>query len=68
MDYLKRFVHDNFLEKMPPSINELTKGREFIPKNSRLVVSEGFYDKANYLRDVEVSVGGLELFKKWFAE
>lgn len=47
-DYLKRLVHDEFLEKMPPSFNELTKGREFIPKNPRLVVSEGFYNKANY--------------------
>jgi hypothetical protein len=68
VDYLKRSIHDDFLEQMPPFVNELTKGREFIPKNPRLLVSEGFYDKANYLRDVEVLVGGLELFKKWFVE
>jgi hypothetical protein len=40
VDYLKRAVHDNFLEPMPPSINELTKGREFILKNPRLLVSD----------------------------
>ena len=62
MDYLKRSIHDDFLEQMPPSMNELTKGREFIPKCPRVMVSECFYDKANYLRDVQVSVGGLELF------
>ena len=63
-DYLKRSIHDNFLEKFPPSINEITEGREFILKNPRLIVAEGFYDKANNLRDAQISMGGLELFKK----
>lgn len=66
VDYLKKDVHDDFLEKIPSSVNEIKKGREFIPKNPRLLVSEGFYDKDHCLRDVEVSIGGLELFKKWF--
>lgn len=68
VDYLKRAVHDDFLEQMPQSMNELARGRVLIPKNPRLLVSEGFYDKVNWLRDAEVSVGGLELFQKWFAE
>ena len=50
------------------SIHEIIIGREFIPKNPRLVVSEDFYDKANWLSNSKVFVGGLELFKKWFVE
>ena len=42
----KRVVHD-FLEKMPKSMNELGRGKKFIPKNPRLLVNEGFYDKEN---------------------
>ena len=61
---MKIAIHDDFQEKMPPSINELIKGREFIPKNPRFLVSEGFCDKTNYLRDVELSMGGLQIFKK----
>lgn len=53
---------------MPLSINEITKGRELIPKKSKLVVGDGFYDRANWVRDAQVSVGGLELFRKWFLE
>lgn len=49
---------------MPQSINELSRGKEFIPKNPRLLISEGFYDKANWLRDAEVYVRGLEIFHK----
>lgn len=50
-DYLKRSVHDDFLEQFLPSINEIIEGKEFIPKNLGLVVAECFYDKENYLRD-----------------
>lgn len=67
-DYVKRSIHDNFLKQMPPSINELKKGKESIPKNLRLVVSEDFYNKANNLMDAKFLLGGLELFKKWFVE
>lgn len=47
VDYLKRDVHDDFLEQIPQSINELSRGKEFIPKNPRLLVSKGFYEKEN---------------------
>ena len=33
-----------------------------------MAIVEGFYDKANWVRDAQVSMGGLELFKKWFSE
>ena len=67
-DYLKCSVHDDFLEQFPLSMHEITKGRELIPKYPREIIAEGFYDKANWVRDAQVSVGGLELFKKWFSE
>ena len=49
---------------MPLSMNELVGGRELILKSPRLIVSEGFYEKANKLRDAKVSLGGLNFFKK----
>ena len=61
-------MHDDFLEQFPLSINEITKGRELIPKKPRVAIVEGFYDRANWVRDTQVSMGGLELFKKWFLE
>ena len=68
VDYLKRSVHDDFLEQFPTSVHEITRGRELIPKDSRELVAEGFYDKANWVRDAQISVGGLDLFKRWFSE
>ena len=50
-DYLKRSMHDDFMKQVPLSINEITKGRELIPKNPREAIAEGFYDKANWVRD-----------------
>ena len=50
-DYLKHSVHNDFLEQFPLLVHEITKGRELIPKHPRVVVAEGFYDKANWVRD-----------------
>lgn len=50
------------------SMNELVKCRELILKIPRLLVGEGLYEKENWLRDAEVSMGGLDLFRKWFVE
>lgn len=47
VDYQQRNVHDDFLEQLPFSTNETAKGKELVPKNPRLLVSEDFYDKAN---------------------
>ena len=46
-NYLKRVLHDDFLKQFPLSINEITKGRELIPNNPKVVVAEGFYDREN---------------------
>lgn len=61
-------MHDDFLEQLPLFLHEITKGRELIPMNPRVVAIEGFIDKFNWVRDAEVSMGGLELLKKWFAK
>ena len=50
-DYMKRSVHDDFLEQFPLSMHEITKGRGLIPKDSRELLAEGFYDKADWVRD-----------------
>ena len=49
-------------------MNKLARGKQFIPKSPRLLVSKGFYDKENWLRDAQVTIGGLDLFQKWFVE
>ena len=49
IEYSKRGLHDDFLEQFPLAVHEITKGRELIPKNPRVVVAEGFYDKANWV-------------------
>lgn len=33
-----------------------------------MLVTEGFYNKENWLRDTERSTSGLELFRKWFTK
>lgn len=57
VDYHLRAMHDGFLEQLPQSTNESSKGKELVPKNPRLLVIEGFYDKANWLRDVQTYDG-----------
>lgn len=65
--YQHRNVQDDFLKKCPLSTNEVGKGKDLVPKNPRLLIGDGFYDKGNFIRDVENTMGGLELFRKWFS-
>lgn len=67
-DYQHRNVHDDPLKKILLSTNEAVKGKELVPKNPRLMIDEGFYDKGNQPRDAKTSMGGLELFRKWFSQ
>ncbi len=46
----------------------LLKAKCWSQKNPRLLVSDGFYDKANQLRDAKTSTRGLQLFEKWFSK
>ena len=45
----------------------MVKGHEILPKNPMLKVDEGFYDKINFIKDVETFVGGMDLFRRWFS-
>ena len=60
---MQRNLHDDHLEQLRNSTNDVEKGHELIPKNPKLMVGEGFYDRRNLLRDVETIVGGMDLFK-----
>ena len=63
IDYNQRNLHDDFLEQLRNSTNDVVKGHALLPKNPSLMVNEGFYDKINFLRDVETSVAGMDLFR-----
>ena len=64
---MQRNLHDDLLEQLRNSRNDVAKGRELIPKNPKLMVGEGFYGRSNLLGDVETTVGGMDLFKWWFS-
>ena len=67
-DYMQRNLHDDLLEQLRNSTNDVVKGRELLPKNPKMMLGEGLYNRANLLRDVDTSVGGMDLFKRWFSQ
>ena len=66
-NYMQRNLHDDLLEQLRNSTNDVVKGHELIPKNPKITVKEGFYDKSNLLRDVETFVSSMDLFQRWFS-
>ena len=56
------------LYKLINSISDVVKGLELIPKNPRMMVGEVFYDRSILLRDVETTMSGMDLFKRWFSQ
>ena len=67
VDYMQRNLHDDLLEQLKNSTNNVVKGRELLPKNPRMMMGEGLYHRVNLLKDVDTSVGGMDLFKRWFS-
>ena len=67
VDYMQRNLHDDLLEQLRNSTNDVVKGHELIPQNPRMTVGEGFYDQRNFLRDIETTHRGMDLFKSWFS-
>ena len=65
---MQRNLRDDLLQQLRNSINDVVKGRELLPKNPKMMLGEGLYNKANLLRDVDTSVGGMDLFKRWFSQ
>ena len=46
----------------------MVKGRELLPKNPKMMIGEGLYNRSNLLRDVDTTMGGMDLFKSWFSQ
>ena len=67
VDYMQRNLHDDLLEQLRNSTNDVVKSRELLPKNSKMMLGEGLYNRVNLLTDVDTSVGGMDLFKRWFS-
>ena len=59
---MQRNLHNDLLEQLRDSTNDVVKRCEILPKNPSLKVEEGFYDRSNFLRDVETSVSGMDVF------
>ena len=67
-DYMQRNLHDDLLEQLRNSTNDVVKGQELLHKNPKMLLGEGLYHRANLLKDVDTSVGGMDLFKRWFSQ
>lgn len=68
VNYQERNICDDFLEQLTMSTNAGAKAKELVPKNPRLRIGDGLYDKGNWLRDPEIGVSGLGLFKVGFGQ
>ena len=65
---MQRNLHDDLLEQLRNSTNDVVKGQELLPKNPRMMLDEGLYHQGNLLKDVDTRVGGMDLFKRWFSQ
>lgn len=59
VEYASRNIHDDFLEQLAKSTNELAQIKMIIPVNPRLKIVDGLYDKGNWVRDAITSKIGL---------
>lgn len=50
------------------STNARVQIKELVPKHPRLKIGDGLYDKGNWLRDPEIGMSGLGLFKVGFGQ
>jgi hypothetical protein len=67
VDYKLRNVHDNLLELLRSSTNEVVKGKGLIPKVPFMKIDDNLYDNRNLLKDAQLSISGMELFRRWFS-
>ena len=65
---MKRNLHDDLLEQLWNSTNDVVKGRELLPKNPKMMLGKGLYHRENLLKDVDTSVGGMDLFRRWLSK
>lgn len=66
VNYQERAICDDFLEQLTLSTNLASKVKELVPRTPCLKIGEGLYDKGNWLRDPQVGLSGLGLFKIGF--
>lgn len=66
LNYQDRNIYDGFLEQLTMSTTIGAKAKELVPNNPRLKIGDGLYDKGNWLRDPEIGILGLGLFKVGF--
>lgn len=50
------------------STNVGARAKELVPKKPHLKIGDGLYDKGNWLRDLEIGMLGLSLFKVGFGQ
>lgn len=65
VDYQERAICDDLLKQLTQSTNSAAKIKELVPQSPRLRVSDGLYEKGNWLRDAQIGMIGLGLF--WIA-
>lgn len=66
VNYQEREICDDFLEQLSMSTNVADKVKELVPKAPCLKIGEGLYYKGNCLRDPQIGLSGLGLFKVGF--
>lgn len=67
VNYHERAICDDFLEQLMLSTNVASKMKELVLRAPRLKIGEGLYDKGNWLRDPQIGMFGLGLFKVGFS-
>lgn len=68
VNYQDRNICDDFLEQLTMSTNVEAKANELVRKNPHLRIRDGLYDKGNWLRDPQIGMSGLGLFKVGFGQ
>lgn len=68
VDYQERAILDDSIEKLTQPTNTSAKIKELVPKSHRMRIGDGLYDKGNWLRDAQIGMVGLGLFKVVFSQ
>lgn len=66
--YQERAICNDFLEQLVQSTNSATKIKELVPKYPRPWIGDGLYDKRCSLRDPQIGMTGLGLFRVGFGQ
>lgn len=67
VNYQEKAICDDFLEQLNRSTNAPGKMKELVPKASCLRIGDELYNKGNWLRDPQIGISSLGLFKVGFS-